>query len=73
MRMAHSDDIDRRDADAHRPGNVKDAKSASEGNEGKAEGEKVRALHDFARRMDKLLLRWAQAKGRPEGGLNNDR
>lgn len=67
MRMAHSDDVDRSEK-------RQDAGPASGHGDDKADVEKVRALHDFARRMDKLLLRWAQAKQRrPEGGSNNDR
>ena len=40
------------------------------GNEA-AELERVRALQNFARRMDKVLLGW-MAKHRPAGGESND-
>lgn len=68
MRMAMTDGTGHHDTAANRPKETKDAGPASGGEVRKADEERVRALHDLARKMDKMVLRWVQAKRRPEGG-----
>lgn len=73
VRMAASDDISHPDSAVDRAENTTDARPASGGEQSEADVKRVRAIHDLARRMDKLLLRWAQARRRPEGGDSHDR
>ncbi len=63
MRMQEREDISRREPVADRNDGKTDARPASGESEGNAE--RVRALQELARKLDKRLLSWVQAKRRP--------
>lgn len=66
MRMPHTDDVGWHEVAAE---------SGSVSTEGDAanQPEKYRGLQQFARKMDRVLLSWAQATRRPEGGASDER
>lgn len=71
MRMQESEDIRRREPVTDRSNGRTDAWPAS--GEGEGNAERVRALQELARKLDKRLLSRVQAKRRPEGGESHDR
>lgn len=71
MRMQEPEDISHRESAVDRTDGKADARPASV--EGEGNEERVRALQEFARKLDKRLLSWVQAKRRPEGGESHDR
>lgn len=73
MRMQKPEEISRRGSAANRSDGTADARPASGESAGMGDEEKVRALQELARKLDKRLLSWVQARRQPQGGESHDR